>query len=319
MTFPASYPIIPIHPSPKVKWQNGNLTATRTFKIQSEFVDDFIGDLLSRGDNCGLPTSFPNWPLVMVDSIDAEPMSACAFVTPTGEGLTDPSTELEGYPSELSSDDPGFNINGPWWKVTVNYATKQVITGQDNVREGTWVTYEADLAGTVERLPNNKVFYMETGEAVRDDAGSHVLVCTQDINIKWNFIDESDFALTTANLKELQNTVNDDAYGAVFFPMSGTDIYEPETLLFLGASTSLEAGTRSMFGTYCVALQQKRTLSLKFKYKRVTVDESIPEYGGWNHRLYAGFAAPNGYKRVSLNPTVDVPVYRRADFQTMFL
>lgn len=319
MTFPAAYPIIPIHPSPKVRWQNGNLTATRQFKIPSEFVDDFIADLLNRGDNCGLPTSFPGWPLVMVDSIDAEPQSPCAFATPTGTGLTDPSTELEGYPSAIGTDDPGFDASAPYWIVTVNYATKQVIAGQDNVREGTWVTYEAGLSGEVVRLKSQQLFVLENGEAVKDDSGAHTLASIQDISIKWNFIDEADFALTTANLKELQNTVNDDAYGAVFFPLSGTDIYEPETLLFLGASTTLEAGTRSMFGTYCVAVQQKRTLNLQFKYRRVTVDPLTPTYGGWNHRLYDGYALQQGWKRVSLNPNIDVPQYPRSDFQTLFL
>lgn len=318
MTFPAAYPIIPIHPSPKVRWQNGSLTATRQFKIPSEFVDDFIADLLSRGDNCGLPTAFPNWPLVMVDSIDAEPMSACAFKTPTGEGLTDPSTELEGYPSSDQSNDPGYDINAPWWKVTVNYATKQVVTGQDNVREGTWVTYEANISGEVVQLPANKV-YWPNGETLKVNAGSQFFATVGDVSIKWNFIDESDFALTTENLGLLQNTVNDDAYGAVFFPMSGTDIYPAETLLFMGASTSLEAGTRSVFGTYCVTVQQKRTLNLLFKHRRVLIDPVGPVYGGWNHRLYDGYQQSQGWYRVSLSPSSNVPVYRLSDFQTLFL
>lgn len=318
MAFPASYPIKPIHPSPRVRWQNGNLQATRQFMVPAENVEQFYEDLLNGGDNCGLPTAFPGWPLVLVDSIDSEPMDACKFASPEGAGtITDPSTELEGYPSLDGSNMPASQNNYSWWKVTVTYVTRNVLTGQDNVREGTWVTYERSISGEVKRQPNTSVFWVETGEPLKFDSGAHILFPLGDIVIRWNFIDEADLAATEQNLMDLVGRVNDDAYGAVFFPGTSTDVFEPETLLFLGYTTSLEAGTRSLFGTYCTAIEQKRTLVLSFKYSRVEISPGV--YGGWNHRWYDGFQASPGWKRVSTDKSTNVPEYRPVDFQTLFV
>lgn len=318
MAFPAIYPIKPIHPSPRVRWQNGNLQATRQFMVPAEFVEQFYEDLLNGGNACGLPTAFPGWPLVLVDSIDSEPISACKFASPDGEGvITDPSTELEGYPSLDGSSLPASEADYSWWKVTVTYVTRNVLTGQDGVREGTWVTYERNVSAEVARIPNTSVYVLASGEAAKFDSGSHMLVSIADIVIRWNFIDEADLAATEQNLMALQGTVNGDPFGAVFFPGSATDIFEPETLLFLGYSTSLEAGTRSLFGTYCTAIEQKRTLTMQFKYKRVEAMDQ--QYGGWNHRLYDGFQLPKGFYRQSLGETTDIPVYKRGTFQALFL
>lgn len=318
MAFPASYPIKPIHPSPRVRWQNGNLQATRQFMVPAENVEQFYEDLLNGGNACGLPTAFPGWPLVLVDSIDSEPMDPCKFASPDGSGvITDPSTELEGYPSLDGSAMPASEANYSWWRVTVTYVTRNVLTGQDGVREGTWVTYERSVSGQVVRVPNTSIYFNATGEALKFDSGSHVLRPLGDIIIRWNFIDEADLAATEQNLMELEGKVNDDAYGAVFFPGSTTDVFEPETLLFIGYTTSLEAGTRSLFGTYCTAIEQKRTLMMQFKYQRV--DLPAGGYGGWNHRFYDGFVAQPGFARVSRSPTTDIPVYPLADFQTLFV
>lgn len=318
MAFPATYPIRPIHPSPRVRWQNGNMQVTRQFMVPAENVEQFYEDLLNGGNACGLPTAFPGWPLVLVDSIDSEPIDACKFSSPDGDGkISDPSTELEGYPSLDGSAMPASENNYSWWRVIVTYVTRNVLTGQDGVREGTWVTYERSISGQAERIPNTSIYCLETGETNKFDSGAHLLFPLGDIVIRWNFIDEQDLDLTEQNLMALQGKVNDDAYGAVFFPGSTTDVFEPETLLFLGYSTSLEAGTRSLFGTYCTAIEQKRTLTLSFKYKRVDVAPGV--FGGWNHRFYDGFTATPGFKRVSLSPTTDIPVYPLADFQTLFV
>jgi len=318
MAFPATYPIKPIHPSPRVRWQNGNMNVTRQFMVPAENVEQFYEDLLNGGNACGLPTSFPGWPLVLVDSIDSEPMNPCKFVTPAGEGkLSDPSTELEGYPSLDGSSLPATENEYSWWRVTVTYVTRNVLTGQDGVREGTWVTYERNVSGQIVRIPNTSLFFLATGECLKFDSGAHTLRPHGDIIVRWNFIDEADLAATEQNLMDLVGKVNDDAYGAVFFPGSATDVFEPETLQFVGYSTSLEAGTRSLFGTYCTAIEQKRTLVMQFKYNRV--DAADQQYGGWNHRWYDGFAITPGWYRTSNSPTSDIPAYPLADFQTLFV
>jgi len=288
------YPVKPIHPSPVVRWTNGNLSATRQFVVPSENVDDFIEYMLTTSGGCGLPTTFPGWPTVFVDNIEASPISACCFATPDGLGyLKDPATELEGYPSSGGSD----ANDTCWWKVIIGYATKEVLAGQSGVREGTWVNYERNMSGEVVSIPSRNLYWDAfPTEQIKDDARGQIFVPLADINMSWNFVDEADMCEIESSLVLMQGKVNNAAYGSFLFPGECSDPWEPETLLFLGYSTSLEVGTRRIFGSYCTAVESKRTLNVAFKMRRV--------YGlgantvvGWNHDYYDGSKSTAGWYR----------------------
>jgi hypothetical protein len=250
---------------------------------------------------------------VFVDNIEAMPISACCFATPDGLGyLKDPATELEGYPSSGGSD----ANDTCWWKVTVGYATKEVIAGQSGVREGTWLTFSRNMSGTNVSLPNRNLYWEGTGEQPKEDARSHVFLPLGDIDVAWNFVDEDDLCSTEANLLTMQGTINSAAYGSSLFPVDCTNPWEAGTLLFAGYSVFTEIGTRSIFGSYCTAVETKRTLNMSFKLKRFFYFGSTAAYG-WNYEYYDGSKSTPGPMRV-----VDIngnPRYKSTNFANLFI
>lgn len=319
MAFPASYPIKPIHPSPVGSWQNGNLSVTRQFLIPCGHVVQFIEDMLTTGgDICGLPSTLPGWPLVFVDTITWDPIDACCFRTPNQNGfLTDPTTELEGYGTTSDSADDEETC---WCKVIVKYQTRSITTGQSGVREGTWVTYNRNVSGTAFTIPSRNLYWEGIGERLRHDTQAHKFVPMADIVLDWHFIDEADMCFTEDNLLEMQGRVNSNTYGGFLFPGVCSDIWVPETLLFLGYSTQLDIGSKSVFGTYCSAVEMKRSLRLQFKMMRAFGFEAItgdPLVAGWNHSYYDGNCNVSGWRRV-----VDEfgnPKYESVSFSNIFL
>lgn len=311
-----AYPVKPIHPSPVVRWNNGNLSATRQFLVPSENVEEFIEYLLTTSGGCGLPTTFPGWPTVFVDNIEANPISPCCFATPGGLGyLEDPATELEGYPSENASESTQDANDTCWWKVVVGYATKQVIAGQSGVREGTWVTFGRNMSGTTVTLPNRNLYWEGTVENPKEDARSHIFLPLADIDIAWNFVDEGDLCEIEDNLLSIQGTINNAAYGGNLFPTACGNPWEAGTLLFAGYSVFTEVGTRSIFGSYCTAVETKRTLNMSFKLRRVFSFAGGPF--GWNYEYYDGSKSAHGWMRV-----VDAsgnPRYNATDFSNIFV
>lgn len=302
MAFPADYPIVPVHPSPVGSWQNGSLNVTRQFKVPCGNVIEFIEDMLTTGgDICGLPSTFPGWPLVFVDTISWEPLDTCCFRTPDQLGyLTDPTTQLEGYGSDSGSVSPEDD-DVCWCKVTVKYATRVVTPGQSGVREGTWVTYSRNMSGTAFTIPSRNLYWEGIGEQLRHDTQAHKFVPMADIVLDWHFIDETDMCFTEDNLLEMQGRVNSNTYGGFLFPGVCSDIWVPETLLFLGYSTQLDIGSKSVFGTYCSAVEMKRSLKLQFKMMRVFGFEAVtgdPLVAGWNHSYYDGNCNTPGWRRV---------------------
>lgn len=320
MAFPASYPIKPLHPSPVGSWQNGSLNVTRQFKVPCQHVVQFIEDMLTTGGEiCGLPSTFPGWPNVFVDTISWEPLDTCCFRTPDGLGyITDPTTELEGYGDELSNS---TDIEETCWcKVIVRYGTRLVTPGQSGVREGTWVTYSRNVSGTSFTLPTKNLYWEGTDQQLRHDAQVHKFVPMADIVIDWHFVDEAEMCFTETNLMEMQGRVNSNAYGGFIFPGSCTDMWEPETLLFLGYSTQLDIGSKSIFGTYCTAVEMKRSLRLQFKMKRVYGFEAVtadPLVAGWNHAYYDGNCSTPGWMRVV--DGLGNPEYEVVSFANIFL
>jgi len=290
------YPVKPVHPSPVVRWQNGNLSATRQFLVPSEFVDDFMEYLLTStgyAGTCGLPTTFPGWGSVFVDTMEATPISPCCFATPSGLGyLEDPATELEGYGSGSLSD----ANDTCWWKVTVGYATKEIITGQSGVREATWVTYNRNVSGSVVTLPNRNLYWATSGNQIKDDSRAHFFLPMADINLQWNFIDEADLCATETNLMTMEGKINDAAYGSAIFSGACASPWEAGTLMFLGYSTSLDAGTKRIFGSYCTAVETKRTLNLSFKLRRIYALNGAAL--GWNYDYADESYGTPGWDRV---------------------
>lgn len=321
MAFPATYPIRPIHPSPIVTWRNGMLNAVRQFQVPTEYVDEFIEDMLSTGGSaCGLPGTFPGWPLVFIDEIRTEPISPCCMVSPGGEGvLTNPLTELEGYPLSGSvSDDPN---NGEWcWsKVVVTYNTREVLAGQSGVREGTWVTYDRNMSGEMTTLPGRNLYWEGSSLPIKHDTDVAKFVPLGDINLNWAFVEEDDMCETETNLLTMQGRVNDAAWGGFLFPGVCSDMWPAETLLFLGYSTSLEIGSRAIFGTYCSAVEKKRTLKLAFKLRRIFAFDAVTggSVVGWNHRFYDGGQLASGWRRI-VDENGD-PQYESTSFANMFI
>lgn len=319
MAFPAAYPIKPIHPSPVGAWTNGNLGVTRQFLVPCTNLESFIQDMLNAGGSvCGLPSTFPGWPLVFVESINWEPMAACCMSTPGMSGvLTNPTTQLEGYPSQQVGSDEGEEC---WCKVTIRYATREVLAGQSGVREGTWVTYERQMSGEMITLPNRNLYWEGTTEQLRHDAHPHKFIPLGDIVVNWNFISEEDMCFTETNLQTMQGTVNSAAYGGFLFPGVCANIWLPETLMFLGYSTSLSIGSKSIFGTYCTAVEKHRSLKLQFKSKRVygfDAESGEAAVIGWNHRYYDGNIATPGWYRVVDN--LGKPNYDLVNFSNIFL
>ena len=309
------YPVKPVHPSPVVRWNNGNLSATRQFLVPSEFVDDFMEYLITStgfAGTCGLPTTFPGWGSVFVDTMEATPISPCCFATPSGLGyLEDPATELEGYGSGSMSD----ANDTCWWKVTVGYATKEIITGQSGVRAGTWVTYNRNMSGTVITLPSRNLYWETSGEQAKEDMRAQMFLPLADINLQWNFVDEDDLCTTEANLLTMQGTINNAAYGSNVFSGACSSPWETGTLLFLGYSTSLEVGTKRIFGSYCTAVETKRTLSMSFKLRRFYALNGSAL--GWNYDYYDGSDATAGWDRL-----VDAsgnPRYTSTSFANLFI
>jgi len=289
MTFPADYPIKPIHPSPVLTWSGGLLSAVRQLAIPCENVNEFVYDLLNgSGSTCGLPTSFPGFPFCFVDTINVQPLCAACLTSPEGAGvITDPTTELEGYPSGAAGSQ---DLTGCECVVTITYATRQVLSGQSGVREGTWITFERDVAGEYAKLPNRSMFWQEPGGLIGDpllhDGEDGIRIPLADLTVTWHFVEEADMCFTEGNLLTMQGRVNANAYGAIFFPGSCTNIYPPETLLFQGYSSTVELSGKSIFGTYCTALERKRSLQLHFAYKEIHSFCTInggPIVAGWNH------------------------------------
>lgn len=315
------YPVKPIHPSPVVNWNNGILTATRQFVVPSENVDDFILYLLDADDGvCGLPTTFPGWDRVFVDSIEATPISPCCFVTPDGLGyLQDPATELEGYPSPGASQSDSDANNTCWWKVVVGYQTKEFIAGQDGVREGTWLTYDRNISGFMASIPSRNLYWASTGLQVRDDTRVNTFIPTGDINISWHFVTEADMCEIEPNLYAVQGCVNSTVWGDVVFPGGCFNPWPQETLLYTGYSTSAEIGTKRVFGSYCTTIETKRTLSLSFKWRQqYGLDESgrVAIYG-WNHEYNDTNVGAVGWDRVV--SASGKPLYDLANFSNLFI
>ena len=311
------YPVKPIHPSPVVKWNNGNLSATRQFVVPSENVDDFIEYLLDSGTGCGLPTTFPGWPRVFVDTIEANPISPCCFVTPGGLGyLENPATDLEGYPSVETGSNVGLDANETcWWKVVVGYTTREVIAGQSGVREGTWLSFNRNMSGELISIPTRNMKWASNNEPILADSHPTIFVPLADINVDWHFIDAADLCATEINLLTMQGTVNNAAYGSNFFPSACSNPWEAGTLLFLGYSVTTEIGTKSIFGSYCTAVETKKSLSMSFKMRRI--------YGfngaayGWNYDYYDTNKGTPGWDRV-----VDQfgnPKYKSTNFGNIFI
>jgi hypothetical protein len=319
VAFPADYPIRPIHPSPIVTWTNGDLSAVRQFLVPAANVEEFIEDMLSTGaSSCGLPSTFPGWPLVFIESINAEPVSPCCFRSPEGNYvLTDPTTELEGYTPGSGSEELDEVC---WHKVVIRYSTREILSGQSGVREGTWVTYERNMSGEMHTFPNRNLYWEGLSQQLRYDTQAHKFIPLGDIVLNWNFVSEDDMCFTETNLIEMQGTVNSASYGGFIFPGVCSNIWEPETLLFLGYSTSLSIGSRSVFGTYCTAVEKHRSLKLQFKAKRVYGFDALSggaQVVGWNHKYYDGNQSTPGWYRVvddSGNPEYDV-----VDFANIFL
>lgn len=303
MAFPADYPIRPVHPSPVGSWSNGNLSVTRQFIVPCERLEDFIESMLTTASStCGLPSTFPGWPTVFISDINWEPISACCFKSPEENYfLTDPTTELEGYRTSESASDYSVDDEVCWCKVVVKYATRVVTPGQSGVREGTWVTYSRNMSGTAFTLPSRNLYWEGIGERLRHDTQAHKFVPMADIVLDWHFIDEADMCFTEGNLLDMQGRVNSNTYGGFLFPGVCADIWLPETLLFLGYSTQLDIGSRSVFGTYCSAVEMKRSLKLQFKMLRVFGFEAVtgdPLVAGWNHSYYDGNCFTPGWRRV---------------------
>lgn len=289
MTFPATYPIKPVHPSPVLNWDRGTFSATRQFLIPCENVAEFVYDMLTaNAGTCGLPASFPDFPYTFVDTINVEPICAACMTSPEEGGvITNPLTELEGYPSGAAGSQ---ELEGCECKVVINYVTRQIFEGQSGVREGTWITYEREAAMEVLTLPSRSMFWLEAdgevGDALLPDHQDFLLVPQGDITIAWHFVEEEDLCFTEANLNTMQGKVNANPYGGVLFPGVCADIFPPETLLFMGYTTSLDLSGKAVFGTYCTTIQRKRMLKLHFKYRRIysfctTNSEGI--VAGWNH------------------------------------
>jgi len=281
---PLAYPVKPIHPSPVVSWNNGNLTATRQFVVPSEYVDDFIEYLLNSSTVCSLPTTFPGWSSVFVDSIQAEPISPCCFVSPDGLGyLEDPAEDLEGYPSVGASGSGGLNDANDtcWWKVVVGYQTKEITPGQSGVREGTWLSYDRSMSGSMESIPSAKLFWESNGALVREDSRAAIFVPVGDINVIWNFVTWEDMCEIEPQLLYAQGKVNDSAWGAITLLDGCASPWPAECVLFFGYNTSYAIETKKSFGSYCVSIDAKRNLSLNFKLRMLRQGSSVY---GWNYK-----------------------------------
>lgn len=300
------------------------LSATRQFAVPSENVDDFIEYMLSNELGCGLPSTFPGFPGVFVDSIEATPISPCCFVSPLGLGyLTDPVLELEGYPSADTGGGAGQDANETcWWRVNIEYVTKEVIPGQDGVREGTWVTYERNMSGELITIPSRNLYWAGVENAygdpeqVKDDARSSLLLPLADITLNWNFVDAADLCEIENNLVTMIGTVNNAAYGDSIFPGSCAAPWAPETLLLLGYATTTEVGTKRVFGSYCTAVESKRTLKVSFKGKLIL---GYGAFGvlGWNHDYYDGsLGTPGWYMQVD---QFGNPKYKGTNFNNIFI
>lgn len=284
MAFPASYPIKPVHPSPTLTWTNGVMTAVRQFSMPCESVGEFVYDMLSGNSvSLGIPATFPGFPSVFVETINVEPICGSCLTSPEGAGvITDPTTELEGYPSGASGSQ-SQDLEGCECLVIINYNTRVFDSGQEGVREGTYLTYERDASAEYMTLPNRKL-YWSTGRRLSADHRQTVMIAVGDITVTWHFVDEADLCFTEDNLRAMQNHVNGNSYGGVFFPGVCADIFPPETLLFMGYSTSLDLSARSAFGSYGTTVDTKRTLKCHFKYKQLVnlCGLNLGVYG-WNH------------------------------------
>lgn len=298
---------VEVDDSPRIAAKReGELTATRVFKVAWSDVNTFAAEMLYGGSN-GLPQKFPTFDNLYVDGIDIKPFIS----SPSGGSFTDTES------SNSLHDDA---------EVTVTYSpiinSAELDPGNNEspgpqpddipLPNGTWIDYRMDFSGEFQTIPSRSLIWNSDSELVAPDAHPAIVIPITDHVVTWYMVDWPPWEA----ISQMRGRVNDSE-----LRMAAThQRAAAESLLFMGASAARQYRQNGSNGWQ---------LTYNFKERSIKGVENIS--GGGSIRIKPNQAVSvigwNYAFRDGKTPAWDVPVnandgaktYGTGDFKKLFV
>jgi hypothetical protein len=240
--------------SPREKWTRGGMTAVRTLLVPWSQRFDFVRYMLYQGPRFrGQP--YPGAPFSIVKDIDFEPFNA-----PEQRNIVDPAVDLAAAKD--------------WAIAVVSYdldpATTQEEEDDEDVEEGTYVSYVADDTVEALHVPGRYMKWQDNNQILPADSTAPIHVPLTSHQVTWHNVTTLPHVL----ISELKGKINSVDYRV---PGSRQTIAK-ETLLFAGAKRRIQTTTEP-------GQRAKWEVTYEFLERRIKSlgAEGAPEICGWNH------------------------------------